>query len=134
MIKEGDIFRKDLRYSQADVQKFAEVTGDTNPVHLDEAYAAGTMFKKPIMHGFLGGSFFSRVFGTMFPGEGTLYLKQVMEFRKPMFVDTDYEAVFTVLTVDAEKHRATVQTQIIDKASGAVTINGEATVMNTEKI
>ena len=134
MIQEGDIFRKSFRFSQQDVEKFAEVTGDNNPVHLDAAYAAKTLFKKPIMHGFLGGSFFSRVFGTMFPGEGTLYLRQVMEFRKPMFVDTAYEAVFTVQQVDAEKHRAIVQTQVLDKESGAVTINGEATVMNTEKI
>ena len=134
MIKEGEVFRKDLRYTEADVQKFAEVTGDTNPEHLDEQYAAGTIFKRPIMHGFLGGSFFSRVFGTMFPGEGTLYLKQVMEFKKPMFVDTDYEAIFTVMSVDTEKHRAVIQTQIVDKATGVVTISGEATVMNTEKI
>lgn len=134
MIQEGDIYRKTFRYSQAEVEKFAEVTGDTNPVHLDAAYAAGTIFKRPIMHGFLGGSFFSKVFGTQFPGEGTLYLKQTLEFRKPMFVDTDYEAVFTIQQIDREKHRATVQTQVLDKESGAVTINGEAVVMNLDKL
>jgi acyl dehydratase len=134
MITEGYLHVQPLRFSQQEVQKFAEVTGDNNPIHLDEAYAATTFFKKPIMHGFLGGSVFSKVFGTIFPGEGTIYLKQSMEFKKPMFVDTDYEAHFTVTSVDKAKNRAVVETRVIDKASGAVTITGEALVMNPGKI
>lgn len=114
--------------------KFAEVTGDKNPVHLDEAYAAGTMFKRPIMHGFLGGSIFSKVFGTLFPGEGTIYLKQSMSFMRPMYVNTAYEVRMTVKEVNKEKHRANVETNIVDKATGDVVISGEATVMNVNRI
>lgn len=128
------VYRHQFKFSQAEVAQFAEVTGDRNPVHLDAEYAAGTMFKQPIMHGFLGGSIFSKVFGTLFPGEGTIYLSQSMNFLRPMLVDTDYEAVFTVEHVDTEKHRAKIKTEVIDLASGKATISGEAFVMNKSEI
>lgn len=134
MIEVGTTYRHSFSFSQEEVNRFAEVTGDKNPVHLDEKYAATTMFKKPIMHGFLGGSIFSKVFGTLFPGEGTIYLKQSMAFMKPMYVNTEYEAVFTVKELNKEKHRIQVETKIIEKSSGAETITGEATVMNMTQI
>ncbi len=134
MIDLGTTYRHTFSFTQEEVEKFAEVTGDKNPVHLDEKYAASTMFRKPIMHGFLGGSIFSKVFGTLFPGEGTIYLKQSMAFLKPMYVNTEYEAVFTVKDLNKEKHRIHVETKIIEKATGAETITGEATVLNTAKI
>jgi acyl dehydratase len=134
MIKQGDIYEHAFSYSQDEVAKFAEVTGDNNPVHLDAEYAAKTMFKKPIMHGFLGGSVFSKVFGTLFPGEGTIYMKQDMKFLRPMYVDTQYKAVFEVTSANHEKHRAVIKTQVIDAATGDVTIEGEAMLMNVNKI
>jgi acyl dehydratase len=134
MIEQGTTYNHTFRFTQKEVELFAQVTGDKNPVHLDADYAAKTMFKRPIMHGFLGGSVFSKIFGTLFPGEGTIYLKQSMAFMRPMFVDTDYEVRMTVKEVVKEKHRATVETIIVDKNSGDVVINGEATVMNVERI
>jgi acyl dehydratase len=134
MIETGTNYTHTFRFTQKEVELFAQVTGDKNPVHLDADYAAKTMFKRPIMHGFLGGSVFSKIFGTLFPGEGTIYLKQSMAFMRPMFVDTDYEVRMNVKEVNKEKHRATVETVIVDKATGDVVINGEATVMNVEKI
>lgn len=134
MIEAGTVFTHTFRFTQKEVELFAQVTGDKNPVHLDADYAAKTMFKRPIMHGFLGGSVFSKVFGTLFPGEGTIYLKQSMAFMRPMFVETDYEVKMTVKDVNKEKHRATVETVITDIATGDIVINGEATVMNVEKI
>jgi acyl dehydratase len=133
-IQLNDIYKHEFSFSQSDIVKFAEVTGDKNPVHLDANYAATTMFKVPIMHGMLGASLFSKVFGTLFPGEGTIYLKQSLAFLKPMFVDTAYEAVFTVKEINAEKHRATIETTIIDKTNGTLCTSGEATVMNINKI
>jgi len=133
MIEAGQVYKHPFSFSQNDVEKFAEVTGDKNPIHLDNAYAAQTVFKKPIMHGFLGGSIFSKVFGTLFPGEGTIYLKQSMAFVKPMFVDTEYEAVFTVREVIKEKNRAIIDTVINETSTGDATIKGEATVMNTRE-
>lgn len=130
----GDIFRHTFSFSQEQVARFAEVTGDLNPLHLDETYAANTAFKRPIMHGFLGGSIFSKVFGTLFPGEGTVYLSQTMKFLRPMYVNTEYEAVFTVTAIQLDKNLAIVTTQMLDKASQKVTIDGEATVMNKNVI
>ena len=134
MIEQGETYTHHFSFTQDEVNHFAAITGDKNPVHLDEEYASKTMFKRPIMHGFLGGSIFSKVFGTLFPGEGTIYLKQSMAFMKPMYVNTDYEAIFTVKDVNKEKHRMTVETRIIEKESGAETITGEATVMNMTRI
>lgn len=133
-LNEQDEYRLTFSYSQEQVNRFAEVTGDNNPLHLDENYAATTMFKRPIMHGFLGGSVFSKIFGTLFPGEGTIYMNQTMNFMRPMFVDTEYEAVMTITEINREKNRAKVQTQVIDKTTGKVTIDGEATVINATKL
>lgn len=134
MIEVGTTYTHSFSFTQEEVVRFAEVTGDKNPVHLDAAYAATTMFKRPIMHGFLGGAVFSKVFGTLFPGEGTIYLKQSMAFMRPMYVDTKYEVRMTVKEVNKEKHRATVDTLVVDVASGETTISGEATVMNVTQI
>ncbi|MCC5945667.1 MAG: MaoC family dehydratase [Bernardetiaceae bacterium] len=134
LIEAGDVYSLSFSFSQEQVNQFAQVTGDTNPLHLDAEYAATTMFKKPIMHGFLGGSVFSRALGTSFPGEGTIYMNQSMAFKRPMYVDTDYEMVFTVQSVDKEKHRAVIRTEVREVVSGKTTIDGEATVINIARI
>jgi acyl dehydratase len=134
MIELNQVYTHEFKFSQDEVNRFAEVTGDKNPVHLDAAYAAKTMFKRPIMHGMLSASLFSKVFGTLFPGEGTIYLKQSLSFLKPMYVDTAYEAVFTVKDITREKSRAVIETLIKDKSTGIVCTSGEATVMNVDKI
>lgn len=134
LIQVAETFSHEFSFSQQQVQAFAQITGDSNPLHLDEQYAANTIFKRPIMHGFLGGSIFSKVFGVLFPGEGTVYLNQSMKFLRPMYVDTIYEAVFTVQEVNREKNTALIKTQMIDKATSKITIEGEATVMNKNRI
>lgn len=134
MIEVNQVYSHDFQFSQEEVNRFAEVTGDKNPVHTNPEYAAKTMFKRPIMHGMLSASLFSKVFGTLFPGEGTIYLKQTLNFLKPMYVDTTYEAVFTVKEVLKDKHRAIVETTIKDKTTGTLCTSGEATVLNTDKI
>ena len=134
MIEVNQVYNHDFKFTQDEVNKFAEVTGDKNPVHTNAEYAAKTMFKRPIMHGMLSASLFSKVFGTLFPGEGTIYLKQSLSFLKPMYVDTAYEAVFTVKEVVNEKNRAMIETLIKDKTTGIVCTSGEAMVMNVDKI
>ena len=132
MINIGDTFEHHFSFSQEDVVLFAKVTGDNNPVHLDEEYASKTLFKRPIIHGMLGGSVFSKVFGTMFPGEGTIYLNQNLQFLRPMLVSTNYTAQFEVLDIDREKHRATVSTVVINE-EGKKVIDGSAILMHSEK-
>lgn len=123
-----------FRFSQADVIDFARVTGDNNPLHLDPEFAATTPFKRPIIHGMLGASVFTKVLGTEFPGYGSIYLGQTLEFLRPMFVDTDYEATFTVKTINSDKHTAEILGEIRDMQTGKVTTRGTATLMHREKI
>jgi acyl dehydratase len=134
MIEKDQTYSHDFRFTQDDVNRFAEVTGDKNPVHLDAEYAAKTMFRRPIMHGMLSASLFSKVFGTLFPGEGTIYLKQTLNFLKPMYVETDYVAEFIVKEVIKDKNRAVVETLIKDKNTQLVCTSGEAVVMNVNAI
>lgn len=134
MIEAGQIYKHSFTFTQKQVEEFAAVTGDNNPLHLDAQYAASTVFKKPILHGFLGGSVFSKLLGTVFPGEGTVYLKQTMEFVRPMYADSAYEAILEVKEVEKEKNKALIQTTIVDTAIQKIVVRGEASVMNKEKI
>ncbi|MEX0967733.1 MAG: MaoC family dehydratase [Bacteroidia bacterium] len=130
MVNVGDNFTHKFSYTQEDVDKFAEVTGDTNPLHIDEEAGKNSIFGKRVMHGFFGGSVFTKIFGTLFHADGNVYLKQNMTFRRPMFVDTEYEAVLTVKEIDREKNRALIETNIRDVATGEITTTGEALMMN----
>ena len=132
MINIGDTFEHAFSFTQEDVISFAKVTGDNNPVHLDEVYAASTIFKRPIIHGMLGATVFSKVFGTMFPGEGTIYLNQNLQFLRPMLVNTNYTAHFEVLEIDREKHRAKINTSVLNE-DGKKVVDGSAILMHTEK-
>ena len=133
MIPLHTVYKHSFSFSQADVIKFAEVSGDNNPLHLDADFAATTPFKTPIIHGALASSVFSKIMGTEFPGFGSVYLKQVSEFLRPMFVDISYEAVFTVVSIDEVKHRAEISTEIFDTATGKKTTTGFGVIMNLEK-
>ncbi|MFT4030943.1 MAG: MaoC family dehydratase [Siphonobacter sp.] len=128
----GTTYQYAFRFSQTDVIQFAAVTGDNNPLHLDADFAASTAFKRPIIHGMLGASIFSNVIGTKFPGAGSVYVKQSLEFLRPMFVDTLYEAHFEILSINPDKHTAEIATQLLDKQTGKVTTKGVAVVMNKE--
>ncbi len=123
-------FVLDFSFSQEDVIVFSEVTGDKNPIHLDEEYASKTLFKKRIVHGFLGASVFSKILGTLFPGEGTIYLKQDLKFMAPMFTDKTYKARVEVIEIFKEKKRARLRTTVADESQNLL-IDGEALVQNT---
>lgn len=129
MIKQGDKYTHEVSFTQADVVKFAEITGDFNPIHIDEEYAAKTIFKKPIVHGFLSAAVFSKVFGTLFPGEGTIYLSQEMKFMAPVFVNVNYEAQFEVLDVNVEKHLGVINCTLLNP-DGVACIVGVAKLKN----
>lgn len=131
MLKEGDKYETAFSISQEQVIKFAEVSGDSNPLHLDNAFAATTIFKKPIIHGFLGGSIFSKVLGTEFPGKGTVYLKQNMDFLRPMYAGEQYTASFEIKSIMGNEGKGLIETTVKD-SRGKVAIKGEALVLNKE--
>ena len=126
-------FEHPFRITQEEVVRFAELTGDNNPIHLDAEYAATTAFKRPIIHGMLGATVFTKVLGTQFPGFGSIYVKQTLEFLRPMFVETDYKAVFRIQSILAEKHLAEITTEIVDVNTNKVITKGVATMINKEK-
>lgn len=132
MMNTGDDYQYPFQFTQEEVIRFAEVSGDNNPLHLDAEFAATTPFKKPIIHGILGASVFSNVIGTQFPGAGSVYVKQSLEFLRPMFVDVAYEARFEVLSINGDKHTAEISTEIYDAQTKKVTTRGVAVVMNKE--
>lgn len=131
-IKFGDTYHEAVRFTQEKVQQFADVTGDNNPIHVDAAYASTTSFGKPIVHGFFAGSVFSKVFGTIWPGEGTIYLYQEMSFRAPVFVEQDYIAKFEVIELVDEKHCATIQC-VLEDHEGKPAIIGTAKLLHQHK-
>lgn len=132
-VANGVQYEYEFSFSDEDVVGFAKVSGDSNPIHLDEEYASKTMFKKRIVHGFLGGSVFSKVFGTIIPGEGTIYMSQTLKFMGPMYIGVKYKAIFEFFEVDLTKHRSKVLTKIFDQNNNPI-ILGEAFVMNQSKI
>lgn len=122
-------FEFKFSFSQSQVDDFAHSTGDTNPIHLDDEAAKNSIFGRKIIHGYLGASVFSRVFGTINPGFGTIYLSQSLKFFKPMYIETEYLAKFTVIEVFVEKHRAKILTEVLD-SDGNILISGEALIQH----
>ncbi len=130
----GDTYEKVFSFSQNQVNKFAEVTGDNNPIHVDAEYAAETVYKKPIIHGFLGGSVISKILGTEFPGEGTVYLNQNLGFRRPMYPDVQYKVILKVTEINESRHRALIETKVINVFDEKPVITGESSVIHKERI
>lgn len=128
----GDTYEEAVRFTQANVDKFAEISGDNNPIHIDAGYAAKTPFGKPIVHGFFAGAVFSKVFGTQWPGEGTIYLFQEMLFKTPVFVEQDYLAKFEVVEVDEAKHKGIVRC-ILENPDGKIAITGQAKLLHATR-
>ncbi|MGL4631063.1 MAG: MaoC family dehydratase [Leadbetterella sp.] len=129
----GSKFTHTFSFTQEDVITFANLTGDHNPIHLNAEYAASTPYKKPIIHGHLSSSVFTRYLGMEKPGgPGSIYVKQVTEYLRPMFVDTEYEVVFEIMEIDPIKHLAQISTQIKNIETGKVTIRGTGTLINED--
>ncbi len=133
MIKIGETFTHSFSYTQEQVNTFAQVSGDTNPLHTDAEYAKNSMFGRCIMHGYLGGCVFTKLFGTLFYADGNIYMSQSMKFMKPMYADHTYEARLEVLEVDYVKNRAKIKTEIYDPATGDCTTTGEAMLLNKKQ-
>lgn len=111
----------------ADILMFAGVSGDTNPVHLDEEFAASTMFEGCIAHGMLSASYVSTVFGTRLPGPGCIYLSQSLRFKAPVRVGDTVVARVTVKELNPAKRRAVFDT--VCTVAGKVVLDGQAEIM-----
>jgi len=108
-----------------DVEAFARLSGDNNPVHLDAAYAQTTRFGKRIAHGMLTVSYVSAVLGTALPGPGSIYLSQNVSFLKPVFLDDSITATVTVTKFRAENGILTLSTECWNQ-DGVKVVDGQA--------
>ena len=133
MLKIGDEYRHKFSYTQQDVNDYARVSGDTNPLHIDEQAGKESMFGRNIIHGFLGASVFTKIFGSLWYADGHIYMSQNIKWLKPMFTDQEYEAVITVKEIFADKNRIIYDCKVFDVASGDQTIAAEAMLMNKKQ-
>ena len=89
--------------TEVDVARFAELSGDDNPVHLDEEYASKSRYGRRIAHGLFGARLFSGIFGTRLPGRGCVYASQNLKFRRPVFIGDVLVATVTVISVEIKR-------------------------------
>ena len=108
-LKVGQIHESSVTITGEMIERFAKATGDHNPIHLDENYARGTVFKTRVAHGMLQASILSGILGTRFPGIGTIYLSQTLTFLKPVFIGDEITFRLRVVELLAEKNRARLE-------------------------
>ncbi len=108
------------------VREFARITGDNNPLHLDEEFAKKSIFGKRIAHGMLVASLISKVLGHDFPGAGTVYVSQSLKFRKPVYVNDTVKIRIEVKNKNPERHRLFLSTTVMDYGKDVIT--GEAEI------
>ena len=112
---------------EEDIIRFAEVSGDSNPIHLDEVYAATTMFGGRIAHGVLTASYISTIFGTILPGPGAIYVSQSLNFRRPVRIGDEVVAKARIVELLPEKRRVIFTCDC--SVGGKTVLEGEALLM-----
>lgn len=121
----SDSFAKTI--SEADVYGFAGISGDTNPVHINEEYASTTPFGQRIAHGMLSAALISTVAGTKLPGPGAIYVDQQIKFKAPLFIGQTARAEITVKEINERRRRVLCDTNVY--VGDKVIATGEATFM-----
>jgi acyl dehydratase len=127
-IKVGDTFTTTREITDELIRKFAELSGDHNPIHLSEEFAKTTRFGRRIAHGMLSGAFISAVLGFEFKERKIVYLSQTMKFTAPAFIGDTITTSATVTGIRQDKPIVTLETVCMNQ-EGDVTVTGEAAVM-----
>jgi 3-hydroxybutyryl-CoA dehydratase len=127
-IRVGDTAELSKTITDEDVRAFADLTGDHNPVHLDDDYAGGTRFGRRVAHGMLTASLISSVLANKLPGEGTVYLSQSLKFVAPVYPGDAVTARVTVTSLREDKPVATLETVCVNQR-GETLLKGEAVVL-----
>ncbi|HEX8475912.1 MAG TPA: MaoC family dehydratase [Pyrinomonadaceae bacterium] len=128
----GDTATMSKTITDEDIRVFAYLTGDHNPVHLDDEYAAGTRFGRRIAHGMLSASLISALLANELPGRGTVYLSQSLQFVAPVYPGDTVTARVTVTKIRDDKPIATLETVCFNHR-GEQLIRGEAVVLVEER-
>lgn len=124
----GDTVSRSLTIGDDTIRAFADVTGDTNPIHLDDDYAAGTKFGRRIAHGMIAAGLISATIANDLPGPGTVYLSQTLKFKLPVYPADTVTATVEVLTVRPDKPIVTLST-VCTNQEDQVVLEGEAVVL-----
>ena len=127
-LKIGDKFSTSKQITDSVVRAFAELSGDFNPIHLDDEFAAKTRFGRRIAHGMISGALISAVLGYEFKERRVVYLSQTLKFTAPVFLDDTVTATATVANIREDKPVVTLET-VCTKHTGEVVVKGEAVVM-----
>jgi 3-hydroxybutyryl-CoA dehydratase len=127
-IKIGDSFSKERLVTDELVRAFAEVSGDYNPIHLDEEFAKATRFGRRIAHGMLSGAFISAVLGYEFAEKKIVYLSQTLKFTAPVYIGDTVTATATITNIREDKNIVTMDT-VCTNQDGGVVVKGESVVM-----
>jgi len=126
--KAGDTASITKTITDEDIRKFADASGDHNPLHLDEEFAKTTRFGRRIAHGMLSASLISAVIAGELPGEGSIYLAQTLQFVAPVFPDDIVTAKVTIVSQREDKPIVKLAT-VCTNQHGEVVVKGEATVL-----
>ena len=152
-ISTGNRFSYEFSFCQKDLEDFVALSGDSNIIHLDQAAALESPIGSMAVPGMLTALIFSRVFGTLFPGHGTVYRSQSLKFLVPVRLEKKYEARFVVLSVElpplpdpnkplsdpakppkVPTPRATIATKVFDAETGDMCLEGVATVFHKDRL
>lgn len=125
--KTGDKAEYIRRFHAAEVEAFAQISEDDNPIHLDDQFAAATVFKRRVVHGILTLSMFSKIFGTIYPGTGGIYLYQSARFLRPVFIGDEVRAEVELVDFNPDKMIGTFTTRCYNEA-GEMVVDGEAKI------
>ena len=126
--KLGDKYEKFISFSTEKVSKFAELSEDKNPIHLDRNAAKKTRFGEPIVHGMLASSTFSAIIANHIPGPGSIYLHQQLDFKKAIYHSQLVKAVVEIINIKAEKGIFDLSTKLFDE-NKKILIDGKAVVL-----
>lgn len=127
-LKIGDTASRTKIVTDADILAFAQASGDTNPVHLDDTYAAATRFGRRIAHGMLTASVISAILGNDLPGPGTVYMSQTLTFKAPVYIGDEITATVEVIAYRENRGITTLRTTCTNQ-SGTLVLEGEAVVL-----
>jgi 3-hydroxybutyryl-CoA dehydratase len=127
-IKVGDVAELSMDVTEELVRNFAALSGDYNPVHLDENYASASIFGHRVAHGVISAALISTILGTCLPGEGTIYLSQTLEFRKPVFLNERVTGKVEVKDKNNRSKKIRLLTTVY-KSDGQIALSGEAWVL-----
>ncbi len=124
----GDRASRSLTITDDMIRAFADLTGDHNPVHLDDAYAAGTRFGRRIAHGMIAAGLISATLANELPGPGSVYLSQSLQFKAPVFPGDTITASVEVREVRPDKPIVTLSTRCMNQEDVLV-LEGEAVIL-----